>query len=219
MTSGDRNFVPVISKTLPTVLLAATVGFFAIVCAAGGLAVREPRNSAQKESSYFPLSVGNWWVYVVGKHSKVAGKTIKWSVTQREIVHGTPVYHLWQTPAQDDEPLSLVEVDGCITEADTERILLKDPLHSGERWIAGSTSLRSTRKLDDFEVVSAGKACSVGELSFEDCAAIREIDEANNVASVTTYARGVGPVKYVYFKTLHSEEIDTTLTIKSWGLH
>ena len=206
------------SKTPPTILLAATAVFFAIVCT-GGMVVREPRDSAQKENSYFPLSVGNWWVYVVAKHSDEAGKTIKWSVTQREIVHGTPVYHLWQTPAQDDEPLSLVEVDGCITEADTERILLKNPVHSGDRWITRSTSVRSTGKLDDFEVVSAGKACSAGELSFEDCATIREIDEANNVASVTTYARGVGPVKYVYLKALHSEEVDTTLTIKSWGLH
>ncbi len=65
-------------------------------------------------------------------------------------------------------------------------------------------------------MISSGKACFVGQHSFRDCATIRETDEANNIASLTTYARGVGPVKYVYFKHLHSEEVDTTLTLKSW---
>ncbi len=64
-----------------------------------------------------------------------------------------------------------------------------------------------------------GKSCSVEQHSFDDCMTIRETDEANNVVSLTTYARGVGPVKYVYFKGLHSEEADTMLTIKSWRVH
>jgi hypothetical protein len=70
-----------------------------------------------------------------------------------------------------------------------------------------------------FEVISAGRACTVGKRSFDDCAIVREVDEANSVASVTTYARGVGPVKYAYFEGLHSQEVDTTLTIKSWEVH
>jgi hypothetical protein len=73
--------------------------------------------------------------------------------------------------------------------------------------------------MDAFQVISVGKPCLIREHSFDDCVVIREVDEANNVASLTTYARGVGPVKYVYFKGLHSEEVDTTLTIKSWEVH
>jgi|GEM_PF-2577207 len=207
------------SKTLLTISVTVTVGLSMVICAAGIVAFRASHNSAQKENSYFPLSVGNWWVYTLEGHSKKAGKTIKWSITQKEVVHGTPVYHVWQTPAQDDEPLSLNEVDGCITETDTKRILLKNDLHTGDRWNTLSRSPRSPGKLDAFEVVSAGKACAVGERRFDDCAAIREIDEANNVASLTTYARGVGPGKYAYFKGLHSEEVDTTLAIKTWNVH
>jgi len=206
------------SDAFPTIRFATIVGFL-LLCVAGTVASRNPRASAQKETSYLPLSVGNWWVYSLEGNSKRAGETSKWSVTQREIVHGAPVYHLWQTPALDDEPLSLVEVPGGIAEADTDRFLLKIPLHAGDRWSSSSRSLRARGTMDAFQVISVGKPCLIREHSFDDCVVIREVDEANNVASLTTYARGVGPVKYVYFKGLHSEEVDTTLTIKSWEVH
>jgi hypothetical protein len=183
-----------------------------IFCCGGTVACQDVRSSKE---SYFPLSVGNSWVYALRGHS-AAVKTIKWRVTQREVVHGTPVFHLWPTPAQDDEPLSLSQVETGIVEAGTERFLLKNLLRIGDRWSAKTQGLRAPGKSDAFEVTSAEKACSVGEHSFKDCITVRETDEANNVASLTTYVRGVGPVKYVYFKGLNSDEVDTTLTIKSW---
>lgn len=202
-------------RTCPVALFVLCLVVF-IVCCSGMAACQDVR---AREGSYFPLSVGNSWTYSLLSHSHAATKTTKWRVTQREVVHRTPVFHLWQTPAQDDEPLSLSEVETGIVEAGTERFLLKNPLRTGDRWIAKSQNLRFPGKSDEFEVTSAGKACFVGKHSFKDCATIREVDEANNVASLTTYARGVGPVKYVYFRGLHSEEVDTTLTIKSWQVH
>lgn len=184
-----------------------------LFCRYGPIAGQDTRESKE---SYFPLSVGNSWVYSLHGHSQAAQKTIKWRVTQKEMISGTPVFHLWQTPAQDDEPLNLSEGKSGIFEAGSERFLLKYPLHSGDHWSSLSRSLRAPGKSDIFEVISAGKACSVGGHSFEDCVTVREIDEANHVASLTTYARGVGPVKYVYFKSLRSEQVDTTLTIESW---
>jgi hypothetical protein len=202
------------SVSLLVICFAAIVG----PCITGTVASQDLSSVAERGSRYFPLSVGNSWHYILGD-SKMAGKAIKWSVTQREVVHGNPVYHLWQTPAQDDEPLSISEVPGGIVEADTERFLLKNPLHVGDRWGAKSHSLRAAGKLDSSEVISAGKDCSVGGHSFNDCATVREVDEANNVTSLTTYARGVGPVKYVYFKPFHPREIESTVTIKSWQVH
>jgi hypothetical protein len=201
------------TRTYPFALFAACCAVFIFCCCCS--AACEAAHSSKE--SYFPLSVGNSWVYSVRGRSQA--RTITWKVTQREVMKGNSVFHLWQTPAQDDEPLSLSEVETGIVEAGTERFLLKYPLRTGERWSAKSQSFRAPGKSDAFEVTSAGKACSVGKHSFKDCTTVREIDEANNVASLTTYARGVGPVKYVYFKDLHSEEVDTTLTIKSWQVH
>jgi len=176
-------------------------------------------HEGMKGSDYFPLSVGNQWNYALDEHSKMGGNTITWRVTQKEIVHGSPVYHLWPTPAQGDEPLSLSAVQDGVLEWGSERIILKKPLRAKDRWTVKSDTARGKGKLDAFEVVSAGEECTVGGESFEDCASVREDDEANNVTSLTTYARRVGPVKYVYFKAIRSKEVDTVLTIKSWEVH
>ncbi len=198
------------------VLCAVSPVFFIVLClcrtAAG-------QSGSTSNESYFPLEVGNWWTYTVRGHSGNTLRTIRWRVTQRELLHGSPVFHLWEQPAQDDEPLSLSSVEAGIVEADTERFLLKNPLRPGDRWSTKSRSLRAPNKVDAFEVISSGKSCSAGERSFDDCTIVREVDEANNVASLTTYARGVGPIRYVYFKSLHSEQVLTTLTIKSWEVH
>ncbi len=203
------------SRTHLFILFAVSLSIFIVYL--GGTAASQDARS--KKEGYFPLSVGNWWVYTLRGQSQVTGKTIKWRVTQTEVVHGIPVFYLWESPAQDDEPLSLSGVESGIMEAGTERFLLKNSLRTGDRWSVRSRSLRAPGKSDAFEVISVGKACFVGQRSFDDCATIRETDEANNVVSLTTYARGVGPVKYVYFKGLHSQEVDTTLVIKAWEVH
>jgi hypothetical protein len=177
------------------------------------------RNTRPREGSYFPLAVGNHWIYTVRSHSQPTLKSIEWRVTQREIVNGKLVFHLWPRPAQGDESLSLSESEMGVVETGTSRILLKRPLRTGQRWRVASQSLRAPGKSDSFEVTSAAKACFVGGHSFNNCVIVREIDEANHVVSLTTYARRVGPVKYVYFKDLNSKEVDTTLIIKSWVVH
>lgn len=195
---------------------ATITALFACLAATG-----EPQNQAsglERGSAYFPLSVGSWWRYRLQGQSNLKYTTIKWSVTQKENVRGTVVFHLWQTPPEGDEPLSLSEVQGGLIEAGTDRIVLKNPLHAGDRWVAKSQSLRAKGSLDSFEVTSAGKPCSIGGRSFQDCASIRESDEGNNISSITTYVRGIGPVQYVYFKGLHSDDVSTMLTIKDWSL-
>jgi hypothetical protein len=202
-----------VHRSAPLILLFALVfgqsALRAQTAAPSGAVTRE-------EQKYFPLAVGNRWVYSLREHPKTAEKTIKWSCTQKERVHGKNVYHLWETPSQDDEGLSLAESLAGVAEAGTDRYLFRIPLRTGDRWNSKSGSLRAKGKMDSFEVITVGVPCSAGKHLFSDCVEIREIDEANNIASLTTYARGVGPVKYVYFKNLHSEEIDTTMIINSW---
>lgn len=191
--------------------LAVGCVFFIACCR---VAVGQEKHSA--EESYFPLAVGNSWDYSVRGHSQFARSGIRWQVTQKEVVHGTPVFHLWETPSQSDEPLSLAMVPDGVKEADTDRFLVKNAMQPGDRWVAASQSLRAKLKGDSFEVASAGAACTVGGRSFVDCLVIKEVDEANNLGSVTTYARGIGPVKYVYFRGLDFKVVDTVLTITAW---
>jgi hypothetical protein len=176
------------------------------------------QNISPSEGSYFPLAVGNHWIYTVHSRSQPTLKSIEWRVTQREVVRGTPVFHLWPTPAQGDEPLSLSESEMGVVEVGTSRLLLKRPLRSGQRWSVPSQGPRAQGKSDSFEVTSTAKACSVGGHAFNNCVNVREVDEANQFVSLITYARGVGPVTYVYFKDLNSDEVDTTVVIKSWAV-
>jgi hypothetical protein len=207
------------SKGFVLVWFAAIVGFVA-TCLAGPAAPQETHASAERGSTYFPLAVGNWWLYSLSGNPKEAGKTIRWSVTYRDQRQDFPVYYLLPTPPQgDDGPFTLSEVSGGVVDPNLELFVIKDPVHTGDRWSVRWPGPRFEGKLDTLEVVSAGKPCTVGGNSFDDCATIRESVEAINLVTLTTYARGVGPVKYVYFKGLHSKEIDTTLTIKSWKVH
>lgn len=202
------------SDVAPLLRFVVTSGLLVIFLAGTVMSKGIPAG-APTGTSYYPLAVGNWWVYVFGGHSKMVGKTIKWIVNQKEVLHEAPAYYLSSIPALgEDEPYILSPVTGGIVEADTERFLFKYPLKTGARWSARAVG--SAEKADAFEVVSVGRPCSAGVRSFNDCATIREVNEAIDFVTMVTYARGVGPVKYVYFKGLHSKEIDTTLTISSW---
>lgn len=188
-----------------------------VVCLAATTGSQNSPEDSEKESAYFPLSVGNWWVYTFGGHSKMAGKTLKWRVTDRENRGSSFIYYLSSAPSLgEDEPFLLSPVGNGIVEAGSERFLLKYPLKAGAQWEVRLSGPRFVGKLDSFQVVSDAKACKAGGHSFDHCVVIREADEVAGFVTMTTYARGVGPVKYVYFKGLHSKEIDTTLTIKSW---
>jgi len=186
---------------------------------AGAVPPQDSHPESHKGSDYFPLSVGNKWQYVIEDHSDPSVKTVTWRVARKEILDGVTVYHLRSTPAQGDDTLDLCEVEGGIRESDSERFVLKDPLHTGDRWSDVVENPGAEEKSDAFEVVSAGNPCSVGGDTFDDCTTVREDNEAKNVASATTYARGIGPVKYVYFTALHSTAEDTVLTITSWEIH
>ena len=202
---------------LPMVWCAAMTGLF-FISVFGVAAPQDNRAMAKGEDSYFPLSIGNWWAYKLGGHSRWAGKTQKWTVTDKAIHKGNPDYILSPTPSFGwDSPVEESPVREGIVEAGRGGgFILKYPIRSGNRWSSKSDGFVVPGKLDDLEVVSAGKPCSVGSHSFGNCVTIRETDEGNALFSLTTYARGAGPVKYLYFKDLYFKQTKETMIIVSW---
>jgi len=194
-----------------------TVGMLAIVLAVAATA-QNPGAPVTGEKSYYPLAVGNWWLYTVKEPFKQRTSTVKWEVIRKEEedTFGSRAYQLSSTPAQDDTPLYLAARENGIgyPGTGTDGILVKSPLHTGDRW----KDQRSSEPAR-YEVVSAGKACVVGGRRFGDCAIIREFTPrlgASELVSLVTYARGVGPVEYVYYNEHDPKKIESTVTIRSW---
>jgi hypothetical protein len=205
------------SRRLPIICIAAATGLLTM-CFIGMAPSQNRRADTQNDGSYFPIAVGNWWLYKLGGDSRVAGKSKKWTVTDSAIENGVGCYTLSPIPPfGDDAPWELSPAKEGIQECDG-RFILRYPVRIRDRWSYESQRCGATGKLNQFEVVSAGKPCSVGGHSFHDCATVREIDEPLKLFSLTTYSRGIGPVKFVYFKDLHFKQIDWTLTITSWDV-
>ncbi len=77
------------TNKMPSSLFALCLGAFIIGCCVTVVC----QNARSSTKSYFPLSVGNRWVYALRRSPQVS-KTVTWRVTQREFVHETPVFHL-----------------------------------------------------------------------------------------------------------------------------
>jgi hypothetical protein len=208
MTRTNRRFA----------LLGFAAAGLSTICLVGTALSQGTRTGAHEEDSYFPLSVGNWWLYKCSGHSQLAGKTQRWTVTDKAVHEASPDYYLSPRPSLgQDSPLVLSRLRDGIVEAG-DRFLLKYPIRIGNRWSSKSNMYGAEGELDVFEVVSAGRPCLVGTRSFDDCVTVRETDEGASLFLLTTYARGVGPVKYVYFEDVHFRAIESTLTIESWAV-
>ena len=109
-------------------------------------------------ASYYPLAVGNWWLYTVKESAKKKITTVKWEVIRKEEdTFGPHAYQLSSTPAQDDTPTFLAARENGIVDPETENVALKSPLHTGDRWNDQHSVIHAR-----YEAVSAGKACAVG---------------------------------------------------------
>lgn len=197
-----------LSKNLLGVVLLCV---FAAVRVAGQVSLRSQEGNKKAAGSYQPLAVGNWWSYSLKVDSRKV-RRVKWEVTQKEMVDGVPVYYLWLTPPEGDEPLKLSPGTSDLMEP-PDRVLLKSSMHAGDRWSSGAQG-----KTDSFEVMSVGRPCAAGGYNFLDCAVILEVFEETRSSTITTYARGVGPVIHAYFKDQESKQMQSTMTIRSWHL-
>src|SRR5215469_4299487 len=95
----------IIARMLGKSLLCVVL---AIALTAAGIA-QKPGPPAPAEKSYYPLAVGNWWLYTVKEPFKKRTSTVKWEVIRKEEedTFGSRAYQLSSTPAQDDTPLYL----------------------------------------------------------------------------------------------------------------
>ena len=183
----------------------------AIGLTAAGIAQKP---AAQAEKSYYPLALGNWWSYTVKRTSKKRTTVSKvWVQWSEEATFGPRSYQLSERPVTDDTPFFLGVRENGVVDPETGKVQVKNPLHTGDRW-----------GQDAYETVSAGKPCVVGGHRFGDCATVREFSFNPRYGPIglvraVTYARGVGPVEYVYFNEHDPKKVDSTLTIRSWHVN
>ena len=152
-------------------------------------------------AAYYPLAVGNTWIYKQHFTNNRKSGTIRWKVTQTLEEDGTRAYLIVPHPIhEDDNYLELTEGPKGVEEVRQGIFHLKFPIIAGQQWSKEYQSVLKQHKVSrKFSVLSAGQPCKVGTLAFSDCVVVEDSDEELELRTVTTYARNVGPVAYEYY--------------------
>ncbi len=175
--------------------------------------------------NYFPLAIGNRWVYESGEHSGASSVVESWEVMRQEqnafvlqitldndnlssveeffVPTPTGIGHLTHPPhsqgTEDGEPL----------------FVLRAPLTVGATW---------DNEDGRYEVTAVQKTVTVPAGTFQNCVEVTHHSKSGRVTIVTLYAPGVGVViRYEAFPRLEgSGSIDSTrrdlvtLQLKEW---
>lgn len=164
-------------------------------------------------SAYYPLAVGNTWIYSVHVAGRQKSGTIRWQVTQAFVEDEKTVYLISPRPTEVDD--GYMELSPGIRGVEDVRqgiFLLKFPITAGEQWSHQRQSVRKNHKVSHiFKVQSAGKPCAAGKFTFSDCVVVEDSDEELDLKTVTTYARDVGPISYKYWKHDGTPSVDKFL--------
>jgi hypothetical protein len=166
--------------------LAAAAALGLAACASPGAGGRRP---ARTPAEFFPLAVGNEWVYVDESPALPAGQAGSLR-TVRILSRGADGFF------RDNERGELKAGADCVQ--DRVRRLLCAPLEAGRGW----TSVVSTASTERYEIAAVDERIETPAGRFEGCVKVR----AHNRASPTTdhvleitYAPGVGPVRIETF--------------------
>jgi len=157
----------------------------------------EPAKEAGSDqgSEYYPLAKGNVWTYRVETGSKGGSSTVEWRVTSTEMFEEGMDYEVWPTPSDDDDDAMLLHVSPeGIEDTDDGVLILTSPVTPSGSWTSGDTPPRT------FHILSLGQPCSAGPVGSHDCVTVEEQDGAIHLRIVTTYAKGIGPIRYEYFR-------------------
>jgi hypothetical protein len=164
---------------------------------------------------YYPLAMGNSWTYSVSGNSETH-RTV-WKVTNVKRDASGPVFAVWPTPSHtDDEGMQLQFTPEGLRESSDGFFVLRFPIIKGKTW---SGSGHDQNRV--FVVLSEGERCAVGKFKFQSCSVVRDDDPETKLRTVTTYAFGVGPVQYEYYKLLaegYATEAIQVLRIVSYSV-
>ena len=150
-----------------------------------------PQELTKRWADYYPLAKGNSWTYSVTGKSKA--RTVVWKVVNVQANASGPIFAVWPTPLPaDDSGMNLQFSPEGLRELSDDFFVLRFPLKKGSTW--------SNEQDREFVVVSEGQQCVVGKLNFRMCAVVRDDDKTAKLRTMTTYAYGVGPVRYEYYK-------------------
>jgi len=152
------------------------------------------------DAAYYPIELGGSWTYQVQRFDKRKTEFTKvtWRVTHEDRKQSPPVYQLWPSPMRaDDEAMRLRVTEAGIEDVDTKTLVLKFPLRQGTAWEASPLGGGPKRR---FRMLSVAVPCSARKSRFAKCATVEETDGRDGLRTVTTYARGTGPVLYEYFR-------------------
>jgi len=150
-----------------------------------------PQEQSKRWAEYYPLAKGNSWTYSVT--GKPKARPVVWKVVNVQANESGPIFAVWPTPSlSDDSGMNLQFSSEGLREVTDDFFVLRFPLKKGNTW--------STGRGREFIVVSEGEQCVLAKLNFPRCAIDRDDDKTARLRTVTTYAYGVGPVRYEYFK-------------------
>ena len=159
-------------------VLAATC---LVACAPAGVAKRS--ENARSLAAFFPLAVGNSWVYATEFQGQPqADLTVS-------IVRKEGGYYLDNRPKP-----SRFGIDGEGLRDGTKRYLLKTPLAQGTKWM----SVADLNTVERYRIVDARRKLQVPAGVFSDCVVVQmEVNMKGNKAlrNEVTYAPGVGIVQ------------------------
>jgi hypothetical protein len=145
--------------------------------------------AAATPADYFPLEVGNRWIYVDESPSlpperRGAERTVE------ILSRSADGYH------RDNERGELRADADCLH--DRSRRLLCGPLAAGTRW----TSIVSASSTERFEIAATGEVVETPAGRFDRCVRVRGHNRATSTTDHVleiTYAPGVGPVRIETF--------------------
>jgi hypothetical protein len=159
-------------------------------------------------NSYYPLAVGNSWVYSTAFREQ-AQPDLSVSIVKSE-----KGYFFDNRP----QP-SRLKFDGVGLRDGTVRYLLKGPIEKGNKWM----SVADIRTVEHYEIVDVAKTVKVPAGVFKDCVLVRmevRINEKRSMENYMTFAPGVGIVKIqTKVKKGAEEMIQTSMELKKYEVN
>jgi hypothetical protein len=139
-------------------------------------------------TAYFPLAVGNEWIWLDRSPQSGAGAPKRRTI--RIVSRDADGFYL------DSEKGALKSAHGCIQ--DRSRRILCTPLEVERTW----ASIVSETSTERYQIAATGLTATVPAGTFEACVLVRARNRAGADAEIlleTTYAPGVGPVRIETF--------------------